>query len=1179
MDNSLFLSQSAAFGNGLRGISSPLPPPSMSSSLLSSFGFSPMFSAFVDPYLANRGFNPLSGNGMNPMDALRRVEQQQARQDAVQAAATLDQPQFYDTVRGGFALAGVPFGADQQQFATQLSSAAVQASPMLAMMNPGMLDRMAGRTGSAAVLAGSLYDVGQFALNPATGSVGGMSAAQIAAQTQGIMDTAYSDPMSFGFTSGMSAGDLGQAFRYMSAKGMTGSDMTHEQSLRQAISSLNQDSSSSLRLAAQRQGVEMPTNVSQLDLEQLTRLGQDDTVVERLGNIDGQRIARQFEGYAKALGAVQEIFSANGRPDAPMNQIIGALENLTQGGMNRFSGDQLEGMVRQTSALADMLPGGIDQMMVIQQHSAHQAARAGLDPSLAVSVGQSTAAGLAAFNQLGYGGHPGFGMPSAEQFAAADSSMRVQGLASDQGNRRAFLASLGSEGFLEAGSDAMRAYEAIRAGQGSFTNGSGDTVSLNMGTRQMSDLIMGGTDLTRNQVFQGMRFTVANQKIMGMEGFSDSLAASQGDEFVSTVQRGVEDLLAQSIVDSTGVSNAEARRQAALIGAETMKGLGGLTAEQLADPTKRNKAMQGLISGALETTGLQGSIAENQLDQLGALAFGSISQVSQETFGQSASTMLLTRVSDRVRQQSGMNTFQASIDAGMASASSVLTSSGGMREIATSLQQMNPGDGADIPALVASFVGAGYVGGEKQTELESSLSSVFELRKEVETATNAYNQSGGTDNEARKAALAAKDRYQKAVADFAKLKGDPNVALASRRMDARKASKFLANQGDASHAMRFESLQQELGKLQSEGTLDGVYSDKLKMYGSTAMEGLNTATGIVDQYGGVEALMASGNQDDISQFKESIAMGRTRTMQFLEGYAGDELSVAAQLTRDEIEQIDHVQQQISDFEGLTEENQTDEARAGLQESMDSLSGLTDKYGATAEELFDARKQKMRGDRKNKGMSRQAQRDKQLLGSSANNLTKEQREKAMAGASKYQQLLAAARVSFSGDDRERMTDKQMVREYLRKQKESTQPRKKGWLEAGVDFATDWGGLPMMAANAASRAGSKVLTGTSRSFSDLVGPQWQLEDKMMREQAGKELDSMMEAFEELGIDPTQIESQEDFAAAAAMLGQEETAQAAQGGGQGGPTRIVGTLTIRGDGQADIDASAESSEYLTG
>ena len=110
------------------------------------------------------------------------------------------------------------------------------------------------------------------------------------------------------------------------------------------------------------------------------------------GSVDTNKVKSQLQDMTKALSAVREIFGDAGITNAPMGQLMSALENITQGGVYQIDkekvGLQLRTM-REAANAANIGMGGAFQMMMAGNRYADQL---GLVPTGAWTIPATTEA-------------------------------------------------------------------------------------------------------------------------------------------------------------------------------------------------------------------------------------------------------------------------------------------------------------------------------------------------------------------------------------------------------------------------------------------------------------------------------------------------------------------------------------------------------------------------------------------------------------------------------------------------------------------------------------------------------------------------------------------------------------------------------------------------------------------
>src|SRR5476649_2789474 len=79
---------------------------------------------------------------------------------------------------------------------------------------------------------------------------------------------------------------------------------------------------------------------------------------------------RSLKSYTAAIAAVRDLFGDNGRPNAPMRELIAGLEALTAGAVGQIDPGRLNGLVRNTYNLAKQTGIPLNNLMMMQQHGA-----------------------------------------------------------------------------------------------------------------------------------------------------------------------------------------------------------------------------------------------------------------------------------------------------------------------------------------------------------------------------------------------------------------------------------------------------------------------------------------------------------------------------------------------------------------------------------------------------------------------------------------------------------------------------------------------------------------------------------------------------------------------------------------------------------------------------------------
>jgi hypothetical protein len=335
-------------------------------------------------------------------------------------------------------------------------------------------------------------------------------------------------------------------------------------------------------------------------------------VEQMLSTADAGRISGRLKNLAGAVNAMRDIFGDQGRPNAPMQEIINGLDALTQGGMSTMAPGRIEQMVRTTKNLAEQSGLGVQGMAALTGQAANMADQLGLDRSLAVTATQGTAAFSGAFRDTTRGDIPAFGALDAEQATLLDQQLRVQAQASFQGNAMGALVRMEREGLVGADTEAAAAAAALRAGSRQYEwGGQQKTVPTTRGEfRELMQRSNVDTNFSRailEDRFQNQEYirdfqlgnlareAQAETDLMPRIGntFSGAIGAQAGTKTMEALQaRG----LTRGGVDGMG----DYSRMMRDVSRDVAQGFLKLNPEVYKDPEKRNAAMTNLVRSAIE---------------------------------------------------------------------------------------------------------------------------------------------------------------------------------------------------------------------------------------------------------------------------------------------------------------------------------------------------------------------------------------------------------------------------------------------------------------------------------------------------------------------------------------------------------------------------------------------------
>jgi hypothetical protein len=112
----------------------------------------------------------------------------------------------------------------------------------------------------------------------------------------------------------------------------------------------------------------------------LPRAGQLDPGVANALNIDARKITDSLRKYQSVINAMREIFGDAGHPNAPVPELLNALNSWSGGALSQLQPGQVEMMVRTSYNMAKQTGLGPAGLMMIGGYAQQQAAAAGINP-------------------------------------------------------------------------------------------------------------------------------------------------------------------------------------------------------------------------------------------------------------------------------------------------------------------------------------------------------------------------------------------------------------------------------------------------------------------------------------------------------------------------------------------------------------------------------------------------------------------------------------------------------------------------------------------------------------------------------------------------------------------------------------------------------------------------------
>lgn len=374
---------------GLLGVTDPGMSVALNSLL------QPLLSSFAGAGPNGKYVPAQFSSGMNMYSQMKAGSVLSNQSKAMGIASQRDQRAVYEMIEGSANLLGQPMGRRERQNANDVASFAASAMPFLAQINPDLVDKMAGVKGSATVMAQNMARGGRYAIDPVTGRRG-YSAESAGEITKGVYDRLYSgDASAMG---GMTAGRAGALFDEAQRRGMMPNSSGRGKGMKEIAD-------------------QMGTTIS--EVSQMPDLDR------KLRELDANKIASKLKGMSKAVNAMSEIFGEAGEPNAPMAQLVGAIETLTQANMQNIEPQKLARMVRNTSNVAKAAGIEMPEMFKLMGATAGMADRSGVNRVFVPGITNQAVAENQAGKNI-FGGAQVFGLPNADKLLNIDQQLNVQ---------------------------------------------------------------------------------------------------------------------------------------------------------------------------------------------------------------------------------------------------------------------------------------------------------------------------------------------------------------------------------------------------------------------------------------------------------------------------------------------------------------------------------------------------------------------------------------------------------------------------------------------------------------------------------------------------------------------------------------------------------------------------------
>ena len=378
-------------------------------------GMSLMLNTIMQPlltsFIGNKYMPAQFSAGGNLYSQMRMGDALRGQSIAMGNASQVDKGAIFKMLQGTAALTGQRFGARERESANQLAETISGFMPMAAQFAPDFVDSLNGTRGSATVMAQNMFKGARYATDPVTGRRG-MSANSVGELSKNVYERLYGDRAEVSQMNGLTAGKAGALYDELQRRGAMPNSGGRGEGIRKVAEQLDKT-------------VGEVSNMPDLDA--------------KLRQFDADKIAGRLKGMSKAVAAMQEVFGEMGESNAPMSQLVGAIETLTQANMQGMEPHKLEKMVRDTSNTAKAAGIEMPEMFRLMGASAGMADRMGVNRVFVPGATNQAVLENDASKRM-YGGVTAFGLSSSDKIMDIQQQLNTQALKDPRVNQIANIA-------------------------------------------------------------------------------------------------------------------------------------------------------------------------------------------------------------------------------------------------------------------------------------------------------------------------------------------------------------------------------------------------------------------------------------------------------------------------------------------------------------------------------------------------------------------------------------------------------------------------------------------------------------------------------------------------------------------------------------------------------------------
>lgn len=682
-------------------------------------------------------FRPQAGS----YTQMQSMQFENARQIAIAQSAPPDQQNIELLIEK---VATKFFGEDPakaKQRAGVIGSDLQPLLPFIAQLFPQLMSAAGGQQGSSMVAAQQFQLAGRHMVDPSTGSLG-MSGQHAADFSVDVTKMLYGNSNDEVAMKGIPVDRAAEFLAAATRRGM-GPRGLHAQLGAEGMSAVKDMFETGKMSEA---GIEAGQKLSEDEIEQLDATG---TNIERtLRKFDAHRTAKWMKDMAGVMRALEDIFG----PGMSGDQMLTAMNQLTQHDAISMSPEQLEMSLRTTQVLAESSDLGMEHMTQMMAQGGQTADQLGLSRHAAIPTAHAAAAFGKAFDQQNLGGY-GF---DKERFTINDQQLRLQAMASPVAEQLAATMRLGEMSPFETDTEAEALFQALQEGRTTYKDpNTGQNKSVYLDEQEWREVMKTG-GVSHQTAIQARGQQAMNRERAEDAGLQDTVRAMQFDIDVAPELAAAADNSLFIQLKGTGQElDHEATQRT---GMALSKKLRDMSMETLTDDTKRREALQEELQTALTAEGVDTDKLEpGQLARITAIIDAEMDTSARDMNFKDLEE-LIAMSSPELLRQGRVQHMRAKQEGRLASEMAGLGREEPLRRIFQMIREA--GDDETVEGLIAKAFG-----GVPQEQVAEELRPLLdELTKEQDAYAAILARPGSIDEETGQMAADAKQETDQALA-------------------------------------------------------------------------------------------------------------------------------------------------------------------------------------------------------------------------------------------------------------------------------------------------------------------------------------------------------------------------------------------------------------------------------